>query len=319
MEKVYDVFCLGEVLIDYFSSKYCLSLDKVEKFEGYFGGSVANVAVNLKREGKKPYFLAKVGEDKEGKYIGRVLAKEKVANSLLADKGLKTSRVFILKTKKLLPDSFYNKWNNYYRDADYQISQNEINLDYFLQSKWFHTDAFSLIFNPIRETIFYLVKKARKSNIKISFDLNFRQKNWPKTEEGRKIVKEFLNYVDLLKLSDEDAGEFLGKKPIKDYLPALNRFGPESVIITAGEKGVWFVDQGKINYLKTKKIKKIISSTGAGDAFTASLLASIIDGKILREVVEVAIIKSSAVLNKWGAFGEIEGIKKPEIRNNIFK
>ena len=76
--KRFDVFAIGELLVDMISDDYDAD-NSCNKYSRYFGGSPANITMNIKRLGGNPIISASVGNDRLGEFLINNLKK----NSLM--------------------------------------------------------------------------------------------------------------------------------------------------------------------------------------------------------------------------------------------
>jgi fructokinase len=112
-----DVTAYGEVLIDMISREEA-PLRQCQNFTRYFGGSPANVLVNLQRLNNTTAFISRVGRDDFGEYLTGILEEENVnLDCLQLDEQAATPIIFVNKSKETpswLP----------YRGADINIEEN---------------------------------------------------------------------------------------------------------------------------------------------------------------------------------------------------
>jgi len=152
----------------------------------------------------------------------------------------------------------------------------------FLETKYLVTGTI-LLSSPISaETIFFLLEKAKKFQVKIIIDLNWREVFWnnsnfpyetSKTERVN-LIKKFLNHAHLLKLAKEEATLFFAHENPKLISQEMSE--RPDVIITDGKNPVdWFIN-GFRGTTETPDSKKIVDTTGAGDAFLAGLISKLI-------------------------------------------
>ena len=95
--------------------------------------------------------------------------------------------------------------------------------------------------------------------------------------------------------------------PLKPYLidirpgamSAIN-LGIKKVIITLGEKGLFYSDGKEEIYLKASAVKAI-DTTGAGDAFNGSLAFSLLKEKPIKDCLEFANKVAGISTTKLGA------------------
>ena len=76
--------------------------------------------------------------------------------------------------------------------------------------------------------------------------------------------------------------------------------GIKKVIITLGEKGLFFSDGKEEIYLNASPVKAI-DTTGAGDAFNGSFSFALLKGKPIKECLEFANKAAGLSTTKLGA------------------
>lgn len=113
--------------------------------------------------------------------------------------------------------------------------------------------------------------------------------------------------VDLLIVNAVEA-EMMGSAPVTDLAGALEAArdlaaGFDSVIVTAGAQGLaaWTAEDDRIT-LPARKVA-VVSSHGAGDAFTGSLAAALARGRTLAEAAAVASEAAAAHVSRPAAQG----------------
>ena len=75
-EKDFDLFTMGELIVDMISDDY----DDIncEGYTKHFGGSPANIAMNVKKLGGNSVIAASVGKDSFGDYLISCLNKRNI-------------------------------------------------------------------------------------------------------------------------------------------------------------------------------------------------------------------------------------------------
>ena len=76
--------------------------------------------------------------------------------------------------------------------------------------------------------------------------------------------------------------------------------GIKKVIITLGEKGLFYADGQDEIYLKANSVKTV-DTTGAGDAFNGGLAFGLSKGKSIKECLELANKVAGISTTKLGA------------------
>ena len=119
------------------------------------------------------------------------------------------------------------------------------------------------------------------------------------------LSKDFFDLVDYFTPNETEAEFYTGIK-IKDENDAkenakkLINMGIKKVIITLGEKGLFYSDGKEEIYMKANPVKTI-DTTGAGDAFNGGFSYALLKGKKIKECLEIANKVAGLSTTKLGA------------------
>ena len=268
MNKSIDILSIGEVLIDFIGHEVNTSINRTKDYHRFLGGSPTNVAVNASRLGLKSVLVASCGQDGLGDYIIRKLKANKVNTAQIGKSDtLPTSVIFVSKSTET-PDFIP------YRQADCEIYEEQLPDAVLAEAKIFHTTCFALSKNPARTTILNRAKRAKELGLQLSIDINFSERIWPNREEAKQVIKEYLSYDPLVKLSEDDCyrlfAEVKSEEFIFDYFHAL---GATTICLTKGKNGVVVSDVKEgLLFQKAIPLEEIKDTTGAGDAFWTGFL-----------------------------------------------
>jgi len=310
--KKKKVICIGEALIDRIRNK------SNQGFTDFLGGAPANVACALKKLKIDSIFIGRLGRDDFGKKILTQFNKLKVnLDFLQLDNDLSTRVVKV--DRDQFGDRFFSgfeaKSHSYF--ADEALSRNLIenqlpNLEkLFLETKYLVTGTI-LLSSPISaETICFLLEKAKKFEVNIVIDLNWREVFWDHSSLSLEIskaarvnlIKNFLNHANVLKLAKEEATLFFeDENPLLISQQLSKR---PDVIITDGENPVaWYIN-GLQGITETPNSQKIVDTTGAGDAFLAGLISKLITSGYPSNELEIEdCIKFAGVCGLLTCLGE---------------
>jgi len=86
----------------------------------------------------------------------------------------------------------------------------------------------------------------------------------------------------------------------KELLFELKNRGSKTVIITLGDEGVLFSQNGQISYQESKKVD-VIDTTAAGDTFNGYLAVALAKGESLDKAVRFANSAASLSVTRLGA------------------
>ena len=119
------------------------------------------------------------------------------------------------------------------------------------------------------------------------------------------ITKGFYNNIDYFTPNETEAEFYTGikitnEKEAKLAADKLINLGIKKIIITLGEKGLFYSDGKEEIYLKASAVKAI-DTTGAGDAFNGGLAFGLSKQKPIKECLELANKVAGISTTKLGA------------------
>ncbi|AWM13974.1 carbohydrate kinase [Flavobacterium sediminis] len=294
--KTIDIICIGEVLIDLIGHQMNTSINRTKDYHRFLGGSPTNVAVNASKIGLKPLLVASCGQDGFGDYIIRKLKSNSIDMSSIKKVNTEPTSVIFVSKSTDTPDFIP------YRQADCNITIEQLTDDSIEKAKVFHTTCFALSKNPARETILNRAKKAKELGVQLSIDINFSERIWPDREEAKQVLSYYLSNDPLVKLSEDDCyrlfAEVKSETFIFDY---FHNLGVTTICLTKGKKGVVVSDLKKgLFFQEAIYVKEVKDTTGAGDAFWAGFLYAQINKKTIEESVTIAQKLASIKLQNIG-------------------
>lgn len=139
---------------------------------------------------------------------------------------------------------------------------------------------------------------------------------------GLKKLQPFLEKTELLILNQDEALQLLAShqsekqqlniysQDIEQLIKRLWYYGPKLLVITVDSQGAWAYDGQKMIHQPAYPIKKIIDTTGVGDAFGGTLLASLIKTGNLKKSLRWAAKQSASVLTQRGAQSGLLNLSK---------
>ncbi|MBL7775755.1 MAG: hypothetical protein JNK89_07105, partial [Saprospiraceae bacterium] len=75
MGRPIDIFCAGELLVDFATAEFVRTPDEATLFRRIPGGSPANLSMNMARLGNKAMLAATVGNDDMGTILKNYVAR----------------------------------------------------------------------------------------------------------------------------------------------------------------------------------------------------------------------------------------------------
>jgi fructokinase len=284
MVKTIDIICVGELLIDFIGHELNATIHTTENYQRFLGGSPTNVATNAARLGLKSVLVGTCGVDGLGDYMLQRLSESNVITTHIK-KSTEFSTSIILVSKSTSTPDFIS-----YRQADYQIEENQIPIELLESAKIFHTTCFALSKKPAQTSIVESAKKAKTLGLQTSIDLNFSERIWPDKAEALQVIKDYFITNPLVKLSEDDCYRLFGEAKTEDFIFAyFHQLGAPTVCLTKGKDGVVLSDI-TIGIIRKKAlpIQEIKDATGAGDAFWTGFLYARLLNKNFEDTINIA-------------------------------
>ena len=252
------------------------------------GGKGCNQAIAIARLGGNTNFISKIGKDAYGELALKTLEKNKISTqNIIQDGNQQTGVAGILVDQNTGKNAI-----NVIVGAPSSLRINEIEkqINLIKRSKIFLTQL------EVPKDVTLHCLKTAKENGCITI-LN--------PAPASEISKEFYNNIDFFTPNETEAEFYTGikitsEKEAKEAADKLLNLGIKKIIITLGEKGLFYSDGKEETYLKASAVKAI-DTTGAGDAFNGGLAFGLSKEKPIKECLELANKVAGISTTKLGA------------------
>lgn len=277
-----------------------------------YAGGEANVAVSLANYGFDASFVTKLPKHEIGQAAVNALRRYGVDTSRIVRGGDRVGIYFLEKGASQRPSKvIYDRAGSAIATADASdFNWKEI----FDGADWFHFTGITPALNDnVAAICLEAVKAAKELGVKVSCDLNYRNKLWSKEKAGQ-VMGELCKYVDVCISNEEDAADVFGiraantdvnagevnREGYKDVAKQLAaRFGFEKVAITLRESisandNRWsaMLYDGADYYFSKKYNMHIVDRVGGGDSFGGGLICAILNGYDSASTIEFAVAAS---------------------------
>jgi fructokinase len=291
--KTIDLLLIGELLVDVFTG---------ENPQVLFGGSPANIAMNVKQLGFNPMLCASIGNDIEGLFLLSKLNERLLDTSLINHSNAHTTKVKVNQSIDTPIPSFerFSDHLIYYTDA----------LDKALKdTRILHFSYWPLTKEPSKSTLLKAIKIAKDNDALIAFDPNIHDAIKSDETIDQQSLLELIQYVDIIKPSLDDCQRLFNKTLDKDeYMDLFEAFGVGLIMMTLGKDGVYVSYNGvRIHYPTIAR--EVIDATGAGDAFWSGFYGGLNREHTLANSIAIAQMTSAYALKQVGAITELPPIE----------
>lgn len=272
---------VGEVLFDHFPDG-----------KRVLGGAPLNVAWNLQGLGVPAVLLSAIGDDDEGRSIRQTMHDWNMATQGLQLSDRPTGRVSV---------SFVDG------QPSYEIVPG-MAFD-FIEPPGFplHDSSFSmlcygsLVFRSERSRK-TLTELIRTSKLDRFVDINIRD---PFFDES--WLPTLLADAKWVKLSDEELSRLTGhhcesEADIRQASQALrDRYQIETVLVTCGADGAHAIGRDRYDFSPAAPLELLADTVGAGDAFASAVIAGLVRGQSMDQILPTAVAFASKVCGLSGA------------------
>ena len=310
--KEYDLILLGRVAVDLNPVDYYCPLNESTTFKRYLGGSPANIAVGLARLGKKCGFFARVSDDQLGKFVTDYFEKEGIDTSHIVkcENGEKIGLTFT--EIKSETESSIVMYRN--MAADLKLDVCDIDEEYIKKGKALLISGTALAESPSREAALKAVALAKRNNVPIIFDIDYRAYNWKNEDEIAIYYSAVAKEADIILGSREeyDLTQKLIKEGMDDietakYWHAQNA---KIVIIKHGKEGsTAYTNDGESFSIKPFPIK-LLKSFGGGDGYASAFLYGLFEGWEIIDCLEFGSASASLLIASHACSEDMPSVEK---------
>lgn len=306
------VVTMGEMMIR-FMPKGNLRFEQATEFEAHYGGDESIVAVSLARFGLDARYITKLPKNPLGDIAIQKLRAQNVDTTYIARGGERMGLNFYESGASMRPSQvLYDRKYSAISDA------NPEDFDFdaiFSDADWFHVAGITpAISDKAAILVEAAMKAAKKHNVTVSVDLNYRSKLWS-PEKAQSVMIPLMQYVDVCIGNEEDAEKVLGFKPentdittgdldveaYKNVFKALKeKFGFKYIGSTlresysASDNG-WscLLYDGEEFYHTRHYDIHLVDRGGGGASFAAGMIYGILNGFSLEKTGEFAAAASA--------------------------
>ena len=272
-----------------------------EGIEKRLGGSAAVSSFTIKKLGVDSSFIGRLGDDDVSKYLKGELSTFKIKHKdIITIKGAKSSQSYVFEDKqgeRLLAAFNEKKLLNNKKLPKISFTKN---ITFMCDLRWI-------------EATLFVAKNCKKNNLIQVVDLDNYKLNIK--------VKQIVDLSSYPIFSETGAFEYTKIKSIIGSLKKMYSMKKKFYAITAGKKGVYWIENGIIFNCKPPKIK-VVETNCAGDVFHGAFAAFIHQKHSVMDSMKLATATASLKCTKKGGIYSIpsySSVKKFENKIQLRK
>jgi sugar/nucleoside kinase (ribokinase family) len=223
------------------------------------GGSATNAAVWASTQNLEVGLVARIGDDQTGKIILEELNRPNLNLNLVKTNGVSSGSCAILidatGERSMFPDP----------GANIFLTSNDVPKEWFEQAEIIHISAYSLLRKNTKNAIGEIIKIAKENGLKTSVDVASSQ---PLIDnDGFNALKDLAPWDYLF--ANKDEAQVLGD------ITKIKSLCKNLILKQGSKESLWIKEDFEIKDIPEKI--EVVDLIGAGDAFAAGFLVSVIN------------------------------------------
>ncbi|MEI6690543.1 MAG: carbohydrate kinase family protein [bacterium] len=256
------------------------------------GGGATNTAVSFAKKELKTACICEMGNDPASLIVYKDLQESGVETKYCVQEEKETTAVSAILVPKDGQRSIM-----VYRGASAMLTEKDIPWNE-LETRWLNVTSLGGNLKLVKKLFIW----AKNNGVRVSWNPGLTE------VEQSKEAQALTEYVEMLFVNREEAAVLFGSG-IKNEAVAAS-VAPSSnalvTIITDGGRGgrVWHpsASSGRVSFAyKARVPKKVIDTTGVGDAFASGMVSGVLYGKSYEQAIEWGLRNAESILQDVGA------------------
>ena len=303
---------LGRAGLDFYAEPPGASVEEAETFRAALGGSSANIAVAIVKNGGRAHLVTRVAADPIGRRCVRELQSYGVNTDHVRPEGgdARNSLAVITSRVRDFQSTIYRNGA-----ADFAMNEADVaGLPYEGAASLILTGTV-LAAEPSRSAAFTAIERARNAGVPVVFDVDYRPYSWPSSAFARDVLWRAVEASSLVVGNDEEWDWLAGGEPTyqsetqRDFSAAVERAKTAArdriVIFKRGPAGstTFGHDEGTgemVGFETPAFAVEAMKPVGAGDAFLGTLYAAIALGADLEDAVQRGAAAAAITVTRFG-------------------
>jgi 5-dehydro-2-deoxygluconokinase len=273
---------IGRAGMDLYADPPGTRLEEAMNFTAALGGSSANIAAALVRQGCKAALVTCVSDDAVGRFcLGQLDAIGIDRSHVRSVAGEVRNSLTVVETRPEDCQSVIYRNNA----ADFAMTVVDVEGVAYSDYSALIATGTVLAAEPSRSAAFRAFALARAVGLPLIFDVDYRPYSWPSAAVASEVYSRAADVCDVIVGNDVEFGFMAGDPDMGlEKARSLISAGAQIVVYKMGEKGALTITpdgEFATGIYRTTALKP----TGAGDSFLGALVAALADGRPVREAV----------------------------------
>lgn len=287
---------VGRAGLDLYADPPGTEIENAQAFTAALGGSAANIAVAIARQGGQAALLTAVSNDAVGRFTIKALASYGVDTRFVKSVGGEArNSLAVVETRA------ENCQSVIYRNgaADFQVTEADAQAVDYSPYAALIVAGTSLAREPSRGATFKAMQLARAAGVLLIIDVDYRPYSWVAMDEARQVCLEAAEICDIVVANDEEFSVLAGLPEGLALAERLSHSAARVVIYKMGGKGCITFAQGE-RFSTPVFAVTALKPTGAGDGFMGGFVSGLAAGESLPDAVRRGAATAAIVVTRVG-------------------
>ena len=241
------------------------------------GGKGSNQAVAAAKSGSSVNFISKIGTDQYGELAKNIYKETNVGTKYLFTTDKFSTGVAAILINKETGDNAISVVPG----AAGQLTIEDVNQ---AEEEIKNSSIFLTQLESPMETVIHSLKIAKSNNVTTILN----------PAPAAKLEKQVFPLIDYFTPNESEAsfyvdGDIKNEVDAKKYAKDIIHLGVKNVLITLGEKGVYYENANESHFIPALDLKgKVVDTSGAGDAFNGSFATALCENKSIVDSIKFA-------------------------------
>lgn len=291
------VIVVGRAGMDLYPEPAGTKIAEAEHFTAMLGGSAANISAGLSRLGAEVSLMSALSDDAVGRFCRTQLAAFDIDQSLIS-LSLGEARTSVALSETRLEDHETVIYRN--GAADFDLAEDLPERMEVEKLNALVVTGTALAREPSRSVAYQSIARARDAGALVVLDLDYRPYSWASAEEASEEYSCAAEMSDIVVGNDVEFAILRGTEvPDPEHARQLCKGGLKTCIYKMGPEGAITFHQGTEAVSGIYPVKAL-KPVGAGDAFLASFLMTLLRGEAVSQAVQRGSAAAALVVSRQG-------------------
>jgi 5-dehydro-2-deoxygluconokinase len=287
---------VGRAGLDLYADPPGTEIENASMFAAALGGSAANIAVAISKQGGSAALLTSVSDDAVGRATRKMLASYGVETRHVQTAGGEArNSLAVVETRA------ENCQSVIYRNgaADFQLTDHHVRHIAYQEFAGLIVTGTALAMEPSRGATLLAMQLARDHALPLIIDLDYRPYSWLSHEEARHVMSEAAQMCDIIVGNNDEFSVLAGPGNGLELARGLAAQKNCLVIYKRGPDGCTTFN-GASEFETPVFEVKALKPTGAGDGFMGGLMSALVRGMSVPDAVARGAATAAIVVTRVG-------------------